>query len=385
MKILISSALLLGSMHLYAKPKVEIGVLLDTSGSMQGLINQVRDGLWSTINSFGTIKKNGEVADLKLALYEFGSGVVDEEARFIQQLAPLTTDHTLIAEKLFQTKAQGSEEFYGEVIDRAVNDLNFSGDDEDFKSLIVAGNETIYQGNIDALDAAQDSANKGVIVNPIFAGEKHQLQQCHFCTDPRRSETVLNPLYKEFLSLAHAGLGEALNIDHNRAVQYIESPYDERIVELTKLMNTTYIPFGVNGQSEYDRMIDLDRQVSGAGNGGYLNWGNYRPGRYGRETTAKWDLVTAMMNENFDINTVDMRTLPKHLQRITRQELVEEVNRLTRLRKLYEDESKTLREKREEYVRVQKEEQGQQDALDFEKAIKEILLKQLKEKGFTVS
>jgi len=170
MKKTMTAIALLMSANLFAKPTADIAILLDTSGSMQGLINQVRDGLWQTINGLGEIKKDGEVADLRLALYEYGSGVVSQEANFIQMLAPLTTDHTVIAQKLFATEAKGGTEYSGMAIQMASTDLAFSVDAGDFKSIVIAGNETIYQGPVDPLKAAEDSLSKDILVNSIFAG-----------------------------------------------------------------------------------------------------------------------------------------------------------------------------------------------------------------------
>ncbi len=121
-KNLITTMMTAASMSLSAAPTADIAIVLDTSGSMQGLINQVRDGLWKTLNSLGELKKDGKKAEVRLALLEYGSGVVPEETNFIQLLTPLTTDHNKLAQALFATKNQGGTEYSGVALKRATED-----------------------------------------------------------------------------------------------------------------------------------------------------------------------------------------------------------------------------------------------------------------------
>jgi Mg-chelatase subunit ChlD len=53
-------------------PLVQIAVLLDTSGSMQGLIEQAKTQLWKLVNEFITAKQDGKTPVVQVALYEYG-------------------------------------------------------------------------------------------------------------------------------------------------------------------------------------------------------------------------------------------------------------------------------------------------------------------------
>lgn len=401
MKKSIAAIALLMSANLFAKPTADIAILLDTSGSMQGLINQVRDGLWQTINGLGEIKKDGEVADLRLALYEYGSGVVSQEANFIQMLAPLTTDHTVIAQKLFATEAKGGTEYSGMAIQMASTDLAFSVDAGDFKSIVIAGNETIYQGPVDPLKAAADSLSKDIVVNSIFAGSQ-TIQVgggfggggfgCPFCprpnprpAPPTDPQTELNPIFAEWRDLANAGGGENLNIDHNNSIPYIASPFDARIIAATEEISETYLPFGIKGEEEYRRMRDLDRDVRGSGNGSYIGWGNYRSGNFGQATYATWDLVSALREGTLDLAVIPEAQLPLALRGLSHQEKLDAVTTMEHKRKTLEDEVADLRAKRKIFVDEQLAQRTQDSEANFADAIKQILVKQLKSKGFTLS
>ena len=89
------------------KPIVQLAILLDTSGSMSGLIEQAKTELWSIVNEFLFAEKNGMKPDLELALYIYGNDAVGSENGFIKQIVPLTTDLDKVSEELFKLKTNG--------------------------------------------------------------------------------------------------------------------------------------------------------------------------------------------------------------------------------------------------------------------------------------
>jgi len=411
MKKLISMVMIY-SMSTFAAPTVDIAILLDTSGSMQSLISQVRDGLWTTLNNLGEISKNNQKAKLRIALYEYGSGVVPMEANYIQQLTPLTTDHMSVAQKLFATKAQGSEEYVGTVIDYAQSDLDFSENINDFKAIIIAGNETIYQGSVDPFTAASNANLKGIIINSIYAGSQttvihtggysggyggralgngncplwsHCPNPTPAPTPPSDPQTQVNKEYLEYKKLATESGGLVLNIDHKDSVPHIESPYDEKIISVTEKITETYIPYGKNGQSQYDQMRDLDRSVRHSNDGSYLGWGSYRSGGYGQTQISSWDLVSHYREQSdFDISTIMQSKLPSNLEGKSEKEVLAYIESMHSLRLSLEDEVKELQGMRDKFVKV-KLAQLQKTKLSFPDAFLEMITTQLNSAGFELN
>ena len=58
------------------KPLIQIAILLDTSSSMSGLINQARAQLWTIVNEFARSKQGGLTPRLEVALYEYGNSTL---------------------------------------------------------------------------------------------------------------------------------------------------------------------------------------------------------------------------------------------------------------------------------------------------------------------
>jgi len=95
--------------------KIQVALLLDTSNSMDGLIDQTKSRLWNIVNTLTTLKYNGQAPQVEIALYEYGNdGLKDEN--YIRQVTPLTQDLDLVSEKLFALRTNGGNEYCGAVI-----------------------------------------------------------------------------------------------------------------------------------------------------------------------------------------------------------------------------------------------------------------------------
>ena len=89
--------------------KIQVALLLDTSNSMDGLIDQAKSRLWNIVNTLTTLKYNGQAPQVEIALYEYGNdGLKDEN--YIRQITPLTQDLDLVSEKLFALRTNGGSE-----------------------------------------------------------------------------------------------------------------------------------------------------------------------------------------------------------------------------------------------------------------------------------
>src|SRR3954462_14366617 len=55
------------------KPVVQIAILLDTSNSMDGLIEQAKIELWRIVNELAKAQPDGQHPDVQVALYQYGT------------------------------------------------------------------------------------------------------------------------------------------------------------------------------------------------------------------------------------------------------------------------------------------------------------------------
>jgi len=109
--------------------KIQVALLLDTSNSMDGLIDQAKSRLWNIVNTLTTLKYNGQAPQVEIALYEYGNdGLKDEN--YFRQVTPLTQDLDLVSEKLFALRTNGGSEYCGAVIRDASTNLKWDSNEK---------------------------------------------------------------------------------------------------------------------------------------------------------------------------------------------------------------------------------------------------------------
>jgi hypothetical protein len=111
--------------------KIQVAILLDTSNSMDGLIDQAKSRLWDIVNTLTTLKYQGRTPRIEIALYEYGNDGLSEKSDYIRKVAPMTADLDLISEKLFALRTNGGLEYCGAVIRKAVRALEWGDNPSD--------------------------------------------------------------------------------------------------------------------------------------------------------------------------------------------------------------------------------------------------------------
>ncbi|HLT74869.1 MAG TPA: vWA domain-containing protein, partial [Ohtaekwangia sp.] len=128
---------------------IMLALLLDTSNSMDGLIDQAKSQLWRIVNELAQAKcGDGSKPDIRIALYEYGNDRLPSSEGYIRLVSPLTSDLDLISEKLFGLTTNGGNEYCGYVIRTSLRQLDWSSSKADLKMIFIAGNEPFTQGEV---------------------------------------------------------------------------------------------------------------------------------------------------------------------------------------------------------------------------------------------
>src|SRR3954453_4277064 len=149
------------------KPLIQLALLLDASNSMDGLIDQARSQLWTVVNHLAKTKKSSQTPRLEVALYEYGNQGLKQQDGFIRQVLPFTDDLDSVSERLFALRTNGGDEYCGQVIQTAVNDLKWSAAPGVYKTIFIAGNEPFTQGTVDYHGACEAAAKLGIVINTV--------------------------------------------------------------------------------------------------------------------------------------------------------------------------------------------------------------------------
>jgi hypothetical protein len=84
------------------QPKIQLAILLDTSSSMDGLIDQARQQLWQAVNEFSRAKRDGMTPVLEVAVYEYGNNGIDAQEGHTRQVVGLTRELDKVPKPCFR-------------------------------------------------------------------------------------------------------------------------------------------------------------------------------------------------------------------------------------------------------------------------------------------
>ncbi|MEO1511815.1 MAG: vWA domain-containing protein, partial [Planctomycetota bacterium] len=256
-------------------PIVQLALLLDTSNSMDGLIDQAKARLWSIVNEMSKASHDGRPAQIRVALYEYGNDGVPSAVGHVRQRTPFTTDLDILSEQLFSLRTDGGSEYCGWVVGDAVTELDwlFQGDaPRDVRRstlegqteaaldraidgrhapgshpapvvriIVIAGNEPFTQGTVPHTETIAQARARGITVNTIFCGPRAEGEATGWSRG------------------AELGGGRYANIDPDTRDWAIPTPYDGDLEALNTKLNTTYLPYGEDGHRFAFRQGQADR------------------------------------------------------------------------------------------------------------------------------
>ena len=360
--ILTLSTLLVSAKEKYPLKKntIKVALLLDTSNSMDGLINQAKTQLWEIVNELSYAKCQNQNPDLMIALYEYGNDNLSSREGYIRQVIDFSSDLDEISEKLFSLRTNGGNEFCGQVIHNSLKQLDWGKNKNDLKLIFIAGNEPFTQGKINYRDAAAQANEQGVTINTIFCGNY---------------QNGVSGKWQDGARLTH---GDYMTIDHNEQIVHITSPYDDIIIQLNNRLNDTYIYYGDTGRSKMKLQAEQDSNAAELNEVVVVKRAVSKSSRIYKNSS--WDLVDAEKEEGFSYSKVDKKSLPVQLQNKTSDEIKKYVALQGKKRQEIQQKIKELNTKRNEYVAKKRKETNANNGL--ESAMLNAIKKQARQKDY---
>lgn len=344
------------------RPLIQIALLLDTSNSMDGLINQAKSQLWKIVSESGRMTRGGERARLEVALYEYGNDVNSVLSGYVRQVMPFTNDLDRLSANLFELDTCGGSEYCGTVIMKSLKELDWSGRESDLRIVYIAGNEPFTQGLVDYHSAGRKASRMGVVVNTIHCGDREEGIRTGWADGARITG------------------GEYLTIEGDFQYQYVPCPQDERLSELNSRLNDTYLAFGDEGEMRKEMQSEQDSMAEELNKSGFYERAKVKSSS--SYSNSGWDLVDATSSGAVALSEVKDDDLPPAVRALppaARQAFVD--GKLAERKKI-QAEIAALSAEREAYLAENAASAPANEALDT--AILAPLSALAKDKGFVV-
>ena len=343
------------------KRKVQLVILFDTSNSMDGLLGQAKSRIWTIVNEVSKLRCNDEIPELEIAMYDYGNQTLSLKDNYIRQQLNFTRDLDLVSQKLFSLTTNGGDEFCGAVIQKSLTDLPWSTSANDLKLIYIAGNEPFNQGPVAYKEACTLAKNKGVIISTIFCGSYDEGVRS-FWQDG-----------------AICSGGDFFNINSDKAITYIATPYDSLIQTYNWQLNGTYVNYRKSSADRKKRQIQEDQNAKNLDKGvlveraiakGSANYFN-----------GEWDLVDAMAQDSTVLSSLKPEEMGDDLVGKSEEEIKVLIKEKTAEREKIQNEITKLNEKRVIYLNQQAQ-QSNNAKDDFGTAVSVSLRKNALALGF---
>jgi len=331
--------------------QIDVVFAVDTTGSMGGLLDGAKRTVWSIATH---IRKTDPNANLRIGLVAYRD-IGDD---YVTRPYMLTTDLDSVFTELSTYQASGGGDT-PENVDAALDDtLHKMQWRPGAKKLVflVGDAPPATRGDVPSYDKlAREAATRNITINTIRCGTDHNTAQA-------------------FQQIASISNGEFSSIVQDGGVQQIATPYDDKLAELSRKIDSTSIIVGDEGaRRRYEAKMaaaDAAPAPAKADRAGYYA---SKPGAKGGAGRADDDLVGGVATGSMSIEAVPEASLPAEMQGMDKAELKAEVSKRVQEREAAQKEITELAKQRDEYLK-----KNMKDGEGFDAKVKTSLEKQLK-------
>ncbi|PYK62324.1 MAG: VWA domain-containing protein [Verrucomicrobia bacterium] len=326
------------------KPRIEVCFVLDTTGSMGGLIEGAKQKIWSIANEMISAKPTPE---LKLGLIAYR----DRGDEYVVKSFQLTDDIDSIYGHLRDFKAEGGgdePESVNEALAEAIEKMPWSQDRKVLKIIFLVGDAPPHLDYADGPkypELYRIAAKKDLIINTVQCGNI--------------AETT--PIWKEIAKLSE---GSYAAIVQSGGVAVIATPMDDELARLNKKIGATLIPYGDAAlQREVAAKQAFAESAPASAAADRLSYN----AKTGKAVQGRGELLDALANNKIKLDAIDRKDLPQEFQKLTKQEMEARIAKTRTERDSLQKEVQDLAKKRDAYIQAENKrlaEAGKGDGFD---------------------
>lgn len=343
-----------------ARPRMEVVFVLDTTGSMSGMLAGAKQKIWAIANKLKSAQPTPEI--------RFGLvGYRDRGDAYVTRIFGLNSDLDEVYSRLNDFAADGGgdePESVNEALHRAVRDLQWSTDSKVLRVIFLVGDappHLDYANDVRYPETCRLANRKGIRINTLQCGRLSGTEQ----------------IWRE---IARRTNGAYAAILQDGGSVRIETPYDEDIMRLNVQLDATIILYGSdadqkNAAANRSRLALMSTEAV-ADRSSYLG-----KTETGAVMAGKGDLLVEVMNGRQQAGSVDAKQLDADLQAMApaaRKDFIEQ--KVSERRALQAELAKVLAQRDAVVADKLKKLEGKDGVLELN-AFK-VLEAQAKEKGF---
>ena len=285
---------------------LDIVFCLDLSGSTNGLIDDVREQLWTITNQVYAMQP---VPDLRLGIIGFSRPIFGKESAYVKILSDLTTDFDSLAYELFKLRpaVEKGDQYVNAALNVAMNEMSW-GKEQDVKKIIfIVGNGLASIHGIDLEKTCSQLVKQQITVNSLFVVGK--------------GKTQLDAIagWRKVADLT-GGLESEIAVGKKDAVTDVDMHYSQ-LYDQNKSLNKTYLYHGESGKQNFKRLHDLDSATYLSGMNNFYQRVFYKCSPRFQNLQSHWDLIDYLKSAGGYPDNLNFETLPDSLKHFTGPQL----------------------------------------------------------------
>ena len=339
---------------------IDLAICLDTSNSMDGLIDSARMKLWQIVTELSQARP---IPRLRVAVLAYGTPSYGAHTGWVRVESDLTDDLDTVYEKLMSLRTNGGTEYVARVTSYAVNELSWDDRNDTLRMIFVAGNESADQDpQIRTAGVARTAATRNVIVNTIYCGREGNSDSAG---------------YRRFASLAH---GRFAAIDQSSGVRTVNTPYDGDLARLSGELNGTYLAYGARGAEKAANQRRQDANAATLAPSVAAERARAKSSRLYRNHS--WDIVDALIEKKgFKLEDLEADELPAEMREMSNEEAEVFVKETAKRRSEIQSEIKRITRLRSEHVAKEKADRAPGEG-SFDTAVRAAVREQAEAAGY---
>jgi Mg-chelatase subunit ChlD len=348
-------------------PAMEMVFVLDTTGSMGGLLTGAKERIWGIVNE---VMQTSKLSSVKVGLVAYR----DRGDQYVTQVLPLTDDLDKVYATLMEYEAAGGGD-EPENVRRALAEgvakagwSRTSSGQAQILFLVGDAPPHDYPDEPDTLTTADLAVKQGIIVNTIQCGNSSTTRQV-------------------WEAIARRGQGKYFLIPQNGGVQTISTPYDDQLSQLGSRLGGTYLAYGGGAGADGERFRAAQKDSSDKYEATFAL--RAAPAAVAERSVNKalnskayiGDLLQDIENGSTKLESVKTEDLPSELQKLTAEERTKEIQKRLAERSEIRKQILALSKQRTDYIAAEQKKRTGGAQNGFDVAVSAALREQLAKKG----
>jgi hypothetical protein len=312
------------------RPTVEVVFVLDTTGSMGGLLEGAKQRVWAIANE---VAKGKPAPRVRMGLVAYR----DKGDAYVTKVFDLSDNLDKVYRDLSALKAEGGGDGPEHVIaglDAAVEKLSWSKDPKAFKVVYLVGDAPAHEDYPDAPKLAavlEKAVRKGLVINALQCGADADATQA-------------------FTRVARLGEGRFMAVAQDGGAVAVATPFDARLAEAAGKLESTLLAYG-GGRARAEARADmaLASAVRGAAAPSAAAERALYKAREGFSSDK--DLARAVAEKKVDLAKLKNEELPDELRGLSLEEKAARIAKVEAERGALRDEVARLESRRAAWVR----------------------------------